>query len=407
MNMVLKKLQYTVLCTILFISQACLAAVHIPPDGSNPASIKFVNVLVDAGSNVSASLTATDNAGIHAGQVYELNLDQLGPPAGPQDAAYNSLLQQIVSQNVMETQVMKYDITLQLTRLDLTTNMLEFTISELRSKMFGTDNQLVEQVTTFIPGPKGEKGVRGDKGDTGAQGPKGDKGNTGSAGPQGPTGPSGPQGEQGAIGPAGPQGDKGEPGSFPEGNAAGDMLYWNGTVWVSISVLPDGNSPRQLTLCNGVPRWMSQIGDTGPAGGIVFHVTACGGLEAAPEDQGTAEWGCFGILIPGADGTAVGTGAQNTIDILNAGCTSEGGEPIAAELANNYSLNGFSDWYLPAWDELDLLYQQRNVIVGLPEDYYWSSTEHNDEFGIHNSLDGSADISHKSITIRVRSIRAF
>ena len=37
-----------------------------------------------------------------------------------------------------------------------------------------------------------------------------------------------------------------------------------------------------------------EIGDTGPAGGIVFYVTDGGlhGLEAAPEDQDRGEWGC-------------------------------------------------------------------------------------------------------------------
>ncbi len=115
MNMV-KLVLNTALCGTLLIGRVGLAAIHVPPDGSDPASLKFVNVLVDSGGNVSANLTAADHADIHAGQVYELNLDQLGPPTGLQDAAYNSLLQQIVSQNVMETPTMKYDITLQLTR---------------------------------------------------------------------------------------------------------------------------------------------------------------------------------------------------------------------------------------------------------------------------------------------------
>ena len=39
-------------------------------------------------------------------------------------------------------------------------------------------------------------------------------------------------------------------------------------------------------------------------------------LEAAPGEKSTsAEWGCDGTLISGADGTLVGTEAQNTIDI--------------------------------------------------------------------------------------------
>ncbi|GAG27669.1 unnamed protein product, partial [marine sediment metagenome] len=89
------------------------------------------------------------------------------------------------------------------------------------------------------------------------------------------------------------------------------------------------------------------LGDIGPAGGYIFYdkgnyykadfpiVKAAPDpvpitptysdwryLEAAPPSyQSTsAQWGCYGTLISGADGTAVGTGEQNTIDI-ETGCT--------------------------------------------------------------------------------------
>jgi hypothetical protein len=117
------------------------------------------------------------------------------------------------------------------------------------------------------------------------------------------------------------------------------------------------------------------IGDTGPAGGIVFYVTDGGshGLEAAPVDQSaTATWGCFGKDIAGADGTTIGTGAKNTTDIL-VDCAELG---IAARLADNYSLNGFNDWFLPSQDELNELYLQRAIVGGfIAIDGYWSSTE--------------------------------
>jgi hypothetical protein len=41
-------------------------------------------------------------------------------------------------------------------------------------------------------------------------------------------------------------------------------------------------------------------------------------LEAALSDQSTGtEWGCYGVSISGADGTAVGKGAQNTLDTVS------------------------------------------------------------------------------------------
>jgi hypothetical protein len=102
-----------------------------------------------------------------------------------------------------------------------------------------------------------------------------------------------------------------------------------------------------------------EIGDIGPAGGIVFYITDSGshGFEAAPTDQAIpfspgAAWGCFGTGITGANGTAIGTGAQNTDDIL-AGCVEAG---IAARFAGDFSLNGYTDWFLPSRDELNELY---------------------------------------------------
>ena len=76
-------------------------------------------------------------------------------------------------------------------------------------------------------------------------------------------------------------------------------------------------------------------------------------MEAAPEDQGVVQWGCLGTPIPGADGIAVDTGAPNTVDIL-LGCTTTG---IAADLADDYMLDGFDDWFLPSKDELILMWE--------------------------------------------------
>ena len=80
--------------------------------------------------------------------------------------------------------------------------------------------------------------------------------------------------------------------------------------------------------------WLSTreyaLGDIGPAGGFIFYVNpnyAADGwryLEAAPFDQSAgAKWGCFRRAIAGARGTAVGTGRQNTHDML-AACTEPG-----------------------------------------------------------------------------------
>jgi hypothetical protein len=84
-----------------------------------------------------------------------------------------------------------------------------------------------------------------------------------------------------------------------------------------------------------------------------------------------AIWGCQGTTISGADGTALGTGNQNTIDIM-AGCADA---DIAARLCGDLVEGGYSDWYLPSKDELDKLYLNKDAIGGFTSNYYWTSTE--------------------------------
>ena len=157
------------------------------------------------------------------------------------------------------------------------------------------------------------------------------------------------------------------------------------------------------------PSLVYKIGDLGPAGGWVFYITEGGrhGLEAAPNDQSAgAVWGCDGTEITGADGTAVGTGAQNTADIL-AGCADPG---IAAELADSYRINGFNDWFLPSKDELNLMYTNLHQAGrgGFKTVSYWSSSENgsNNAWNQHFN-DGAQTNSNKAEVHSVRAVRAF
>ena len=287
-----------------------------------------------------------------------------------------------------------------------------------------------------VAGPAGPAGATGAKGTTGLTGPagpagkNGSNGSNGATGARGLTGPVGPsrgakgdQGIQGLTGAdstvAGPQGDQGVPGSrgptgsSQAGTAAGDMEYWDGSTWV---IIPAPNSAKgSLEFCNGVTGWnvkstcpiVRSIGDNGPAGGKVFYVTDAGlhGLEAAPADQSSgAAWGCYGNAISGADGTAVGTGAANTTAIVT-DCAEAG---TAAKIADAYALNGYTDWYLPSKDELNLLYQQKTVVGGFANGSYWSSSQDGSSFAwLQYFSDGYQDYYDKYLTLPVRAVRAF
>ena len=117
------------------------------------------------------------------------------------------------------------------------------------------------------------------------------------------------------------------------------------------------------------------VGDTGPGGGKVFYIASGVCYEAPTSDQSTVirkyKWGCYGTEISGADGTAIGTGYQNTQAIL-AGCEER---PIASSVCSSLTLGGKSDWFLPSKDELNQMYIQRSVIGGFSSNDYWSSSQ--------------------------------
>jgi 6-phosphogluconolactonase (cycloisomerase 2 family) len=188
----------------------------------------------------------------------------------------------------------------------------------------------------------------------------------------------------------------------------------NGGLTEVGSPVPTDDGPEYIFTLGGLIdvdiKKKYQIGDTGPAGGIVFYVTALGdhGLEAAPEDLidgATAEWGCIDTLITGAEDLKIGSGAQNTSDIL-AECSELG---IAAKLADDYSLNGFDDWFLPSGDELNQMHENKDVVSGFASSFYWSSSKFNSSSSSWaQSFDkGSQSSSSRLNTFRVRAVRAF
>ena len=145
-------------------------------------------------------------------------------------------------------------------------------------------------------------------------------------------------------------------------------------------------------------------------GGIIAYIdgggsTGTSGLVATAADIATdADWGCFPTFITGADGTAIGTGNQNTIDIM-AGCADAG---IAARLCGDLTEGGFSDWYLPSQDELNALYINKVAIGGFTNTFYWSSTEFDDFNAWYQNFNGgSQNMEFKVNHFYVRAIRSF
>ena len=171
----------------------------------------------------------------------------------------------------------------------------------------------------------------------------------------------------------------------------------------------------------------AEIGDI-IEGGYLFYLDETGqhGLVAAMEDltEGATdpygfgfngyEWGCYGDTLNGADGIVLGTGYQNTMDIVNQGCVTEYGGITAAQAALDAEVNGYSDWYLPSKDELYEMYSTigngglEGNIGDFQNNTYWSSSEYSNNYAWFVVFDnGDPSNFDKYTTGRVRVIRAF
>ncbi len=122
-----------------------------------------------------------------------------------------------------------------------------------------------------------------------------------------------------------------------------------------------------------------QVGERGPAGGVVFLVSADEAgrrryVEAAPED-------IKGFVDP----------------------------DTAAELAQEYRGAGFSDWRLPTYRELNEMYTHRDLIGGLSADWYWSSSRE-PAYGVryqHLGHGSQGYSRYELFNYRVRLVREF
>jgi hypothetical protein len=161
-------------------------------------------------------------------------------------------------------------------------------------------------------------------------------------------------------------------------------------------------------------------GDVGPAGGFIFYVNpnyARDGwryLEAAPFDQSAgAKWGCFRRPIQGGRGTAIGTGKQNTAEML-AACSDEN---TAAALCAKATINGVTGWFLPSLDELAMMYKNVKAAGvsefgtrGIVDNFsYWTSTQQTTDMANHIDFAdlGRQHYDDKDFPRRVRAVRAF
>ncbi len=150
-------------------------------------------------------------------------------------------------------------------------------------------------------------------------------------------------------------------------------------------------------------------------GGVVFWVNSTGqhGKVVNIYNIGATPWSnIFGTLISLPAQSQI-NGAGNTVAII----LQNGHERSAAKHCADLAYNGYDDWYLPALDELALIYTNRSTInttattnggESLSTNTYWSSTEHNNANALLIPFGtGIPSFTAKINNHTVRAIRAF
>lgn len=142
----------------------------------------------------------------------------------------------------------------------------------------------------------------------------------------------------------------------------GQTLYGNEMSFTTMDEIPKIGVAYE----GGILAYLFQPGDNGYVEGEIH------GIVALENDlNSTFEWGCHGTEIPNANGIELGTGMQNTQEVVSACSDTE----FAAKACNDLTENGYNDWFLPSRDELAKLYANKNAIGGFANSNYWTSSQ--------------------------------
>jgi|SRR5690554_412395 len=165
----------------------------------------------------------------------------------------------------------------------------------------------------------------------------------------------------------------------------------------------------QAIFVNYIPEL---IGEAMQGGYYIGNMTIPSGVDA----------GIYAIIMAGTEGQSTTTrqwkvrtdstpnteslidGLANTYAMVAAGID----DHPAAKWCIDYAGGGFSDWYLPSKDELNLAWVNRFDLdaLAMPAEYFWSSSQNSANYGWRQTFSsGSQNSYNKTNAYRVRPVR--
>lgn len=153
-----------------------------------------------------------------------------------------------------------------------------------------------------------------------------------------------------------------------------DVSLNNPTVSASSSTICAGQSTTLTALSGASTTSNFLVGSIGPSGGYVFYdqgsvINGWRYLEGMPYDVVNTNnfgLGCYCNTISNTS-NSIGSGSTNTIAWATAGCPT---------IASTFTFSGFSNWFIPSKDELNLLYTNLKInnLGNFQNLQYWSSS---------------------------------
>jgi len=181
----------------------------------------------------------------------------------------------------------------------------------------------------------------------------------------------------------------------------------DGTIYAGTS--PDGSVPMYTTVCDSNQYWNGSACTACATGQWSGSGSTCNTTYSRAWNNGTSNWTVTGY-------TSATTGKANTAGLV---ALIDAGSPYnAANYCTSLSAYGHADFYLPAENELAVLYANKAAIAnfdttdgstsvgGFYPGLYWTSTEYNASYAwLQRFSDGSQGYSGKVILLAVRCVR--